>query len=429
MSEFEKAEQREIKTEEEIIKSRHTNALVGVKVEQLLSQEIYFRNYPTTNNSSVEKIRSEAMDLIQRIHEDSPEKYFGFRKAINDYLAARVRTTREEINFCQELNNQGKEFTDENLGEHIFYLKTGENPVGEVRAQKKEAYFVIECYEDADKMKLFEEDEEYFSKVGGFHYEIFSLGDKGINVVFINYHEKMSDPALVEQHERQHFLNNTVLKTFFEIESMDYSNSDYSTLDNALESNKEFIIKRALREVKDELIARIREELSAPERCTNFLGKEIYEYLSRQFTRDELLDMEKLMKDISAELKKVFFYFTSAEERTCLVYHLSDVPLTKMPQRLESLANFFKDVYSNNELENYIPPLLSAEEKAGLEERQVLNLEGLSMCISDIIYRKRKGVVDLDFDSANFSAYKDEDLVEVRRLNEEYNELYKQLLG
>lgn len=153
-------------------------------------------------------------------------------------------------------------------------------------------------------------------------------------------------------HERQHFINDSILQNFTGIESRIVPpKKDFPLLAGGTNEQKARV-RKGLGWVKDELLARIRDG-SDSIRVTDFFGTNLYKYLSDEFLEDEQKEVSALLKKIESELKSALGLFIDGQSRGILVYHLVDIPLLRFPERIRAISAFYNSKIS--EFTNFIP--------------------------------------------------------------------------
>lgn len=188
-------------------------------------------------------------------------------------------------------------------------------------------------------------------------------------------------------HERQHFINDSILQDFTGIESRIVPpKKEFPLLAEGVNEQKAGV-RKGLGGAKDELLARIRDG-SDSIRATNFFGTGLYEYLSDEFSEDEQKEASLLLKKIESELKSALGLFADNRSRGMLVYHLVDIPLLRFPERIRAIVEFYNSKIS--EFTNFIPDenlekqIQDKDTKRRLAELR-LDITGEAYGVSDMI--------------------------------------------
>lgn len=323
------------------MEARHQSAKHGVQIEKILSEES-----PSELGSARahhdEYTAGKARRTLEHVLGNMSDKTFwakheGLKQTIENYLASRDNARVAEFQWKEQLNAEGKKDDPQSMGDKLFYLRLRRQPLGSVEASRKEAYFVL----------TFDNDQDYFDFLGnpnlkesaGVYHRAMRLQHLDVDVVCIRGKQ---EHWRVLHHERQHFINHSVFNKFAGIDDSDVPpNKDYPALTREYRSRTLIIMD--LQDVKDEMLARVRESSDVTD-CIAFLDDPSYANLTKQFRSNELPELHRLFDSIKIELDHLFNnqLIDSANFRPLLVYHLVDVPLLRFPERLRAVREFYE---------------------------------------------------------------------------------------
>jgi len=378
---------------DKIMEARHKNALEALKIEKILSEEIESDEYPTTitpeNITIIEKVeeRLKSLDFglieeieknknidIDTLKEMAPTekrkalKLEIFKNVISNYLCKKVKAQRAERTLKEIIEEKGEELSEKSLGKYLFENQTSSKSHSAVVAKRREGYFIISFADTKDyyQFKMGKEKAEEGESSGG-HYDSWIPVNGvcgGIEIIAINRLQNLEEETGTLIHERQHFINNTFFH-FSTIEPSKYSSKDYPILNKAvkkeleesklplkekwdLDSGDETEIKMPLARTKNEFLAYLRDP-TEDFMMTHFIDKSLYSDIRESFSQEEQEELDRLMEDIEENLSILSRLLTTNKERAVLVYHLIDIPLIKIPQRLKALENYLskQDEYKN----------------------------------------------------------------------------------
>lgn len=326
---------------------RDKNARIIASIDDALLEEVPFFDSEQEFDSEVNKRREKIYQLLEPMTDSLLKKkliskmmeVFGF---VERYFTEVVKSQKFELAVKERLRIKNEKDGVVYMGAEIFRQKTNHGPVGEVSAQRQGGYFLVTCLKDKDYFDFIGPDYTKNSR-GTFHRAV-RFSNMVVDVVLI----KGNPSAFIISHERQHFINNSVFNGFVGIENYNSAQpSDFPVLvrDVNIDSDE---TRSALRGVKDELLARIR-DLSDAMKSTNFLEKNLYGDLRSKFTEPEQAELKALLVLIEKELKEAFNLFDSSFpqiNRSVIVYHLVDVPLLDFPQRIKDLVKFYRQKLS-----------------------------------------------------------------------------------
>lgn len=335
----------------ETMEKRHRLAMQLLYVEKLCMPEIDMDTYPTLRSTEVQARVDSIFEQSKPMFDELEKQGFlksveQIKDAVKRYLEQYITTRRQEETLKHRLTTDGIKWTPQNLGQHLFSQRVGKSPQGLVFAERQEGYVVIKCENNEDYLAITREDPN--------KPELHSWGISSKAMEF----QSIRIPVLVMKppfetsllmHERQHFINNSVLTTFSTSESPTYTvNFKYPFLYEHTEFLSEFG-KLDLQRIKDELIAHIRDG-SFADRCTDFFQKAIYANLTEPFTEQAQAEIQRLMGSTQDELSSLFnlvdpnYYFAPEKGRALIVYHLIDVPLTQFPERIRAIRKYYQNI-------------------------------------------------------------------------------------
>jgi len=312
-------EQREF----EIMEARHQNALVALRIEQLLEQEVLYSKNKNVRLETIEVSR-QAQEILSAVADRIPErKHQSFMEAIKKYTVRKIVSVRYEFVLREKIEKTGNEFSKAFLGGHLFSERTlGRKSIGKIEAERRGPYFVVAFSqkEDYDQFLSGSSDvSEDFLSSGGTYHRALKLEASGDEIHCLAINGNLGDSSQVVDHEKRHFLNNQVF-------------GDFKDLDSEPE----------LARVKDEVLAymvgglyglKIGEVLRGP----------LYNHLFKEFTKERSEEIKKLVDEIDRVLGDLQFC-SGLDNKifiSLLCYLLVDVPLSKFPDRLRSISSFY----------------------------------------------------------------------------------------
>ncbi len=325
----------------EYMEARHQSAKQGVQIEKILSEES-----PSQLGSARahhdEYTRGKARRTLEYVlSKMSDDKYQAHHKDLEEtierYLLNRDRARIAEFQWQEQLSAEGTSNDPQSMGDKIFYIRLQRRPKGVVEASRKEAYFVLTFENDQDYLDFLGNPD--LNASGGTFHRAMQLQHLDVDVVCIRGKQ---DHWRVLNHERQHFINDTIFNKFVGIDDSNVPpNKDYPVLTRNYRSRTDII--GDLQTVKDEMLARIREAGNALH-CTSFFNKPLYAHLKEKFQPNELPEIDRLFDSINFELVHLFSnqLIDNAHLRALLVYHMVDVPLLRFPERLRALRDFYE---------------------------------------------------------------------------------------
>ena len=402
----------------ELMEMRHRNAMTALKIEKILSQEKPSDEYPTTRTPENIKVKKEAHEALEPILDSLSNagylrKSEHIKEAVDGYFVSKITAQRAELELKEKLQGEGKEPTPPIMGSELFLQRTGEKPKKPVEAIRQEGYFVLAFFTDDDYLK-FVEGLDREESAGLFHR---ATRFPNMTVDVILSRNGFSNRTVL--HERQHFINDSILQDFIGIESRVVPpKKEFPLLADGVNEQKAGV-RKGLGGAKDELLARIRDG-SDSLRATDFFGTNFYKYLSDEFSEDEQKEVTVLLKKIESELKTAFNLIGGIQARGILVYHLIDIPLLRFPERIKAFVEFYNAKIS--EFTKLIPE--ETEEKQIQDKdkkRQLadlrLDITGEAYSVADLIVGER----NITYEELQADLEKTKD--KIRRLRDNYDSL------
>lgn len=383
----------------ELMEIRHRNAMAALKIENILSQEELSDEYPTTQTPENIRVKKEAHEALEPILErlsssGLTRKAEHVKEAVDDYFYSKITAQRAELELKKKLKGEGKEPTPPKIGSELFRQRTGKSPKKPVEGVRKEGYFILAFSNDDDYLK-FVKGLDRDESAGLFH-RAMRFPNMTVDVVLSR--NGFNNRTVL--HERQHFINDSILQDFTGIESRIIPpKNEFPLLAKGVNEQKAEI-RKGLVGVKDELLARIRDG-SDSIRATDFFGTELYEYLSDEFSEDEQKEVNLLLKKIESELKSALGLFADNQSRGMLVYHLVDIPLLRFPERIKAIVKFYNSKIS--EFTNFIPDenlekqIQDKDTKRRLAKLR-LDITGEAYSVSFMILDSSFGRIEMNYD-------------------------------
>lgn len=225
-------------------------------------------------------------------------------------------------------------------GKRLFFARTGVEPKYPVHFSHELGYFILYCQgEDYTKFRR----EEPGKKSGGclyFTFPIEELPSEVPLVVIDGSHEENFSPTLitVKRHERQHFINRTLLKNFDVLEN--------DAVVSMLKTNSPDVVEtdyvNAYKDLKDEILAYLKDGRKGSEIVSN-LESPLYEHLLSVFPEKDRNSLIKILEEIGAEIDNADDIFNRLPFRGLLVYHLIDRPLPTIPDYITTIARWYRE--------------------------------------------------------------------------------------
>ena len=347
-----------------IMEIRHNTAVAGLEVEKILSQTISADYLHKPTSADYEDLHKKALSQLKHLERGKSkaekEKYTMFERAIDKYLLRKIDALRTEQEFNKKILESKKEITPESLGEHIFYLRTGRKPYGAIRAERREAYFILSSGNKSDYSAITEGELEEGpikkdASGGRYHRAMKLSSDTDIKIMVVS--GDINENTVL--HERQHFINETAFEHFALVEEKNYSAPEFGFLNVSIQEGEADVIN-GLRYVKDEVLAYFRDG-SYPEGVTDFIkNKKLYGHLYEFFTTEEMRDVKRLLEEIQKRLNDIdgLLYEISPDIRAIFVNHLIDIPLARFPKWLEVMAGYYKSKFK--EFSDLMPPYIKS---------------------------------------------------------------------
>lgn len=330
---------------DKLMETRHKNAVVAAELEEMLVQGIESNE---DNEKLTEKIDKKYNELDIRYNAE--ERHIQYKVAISKYLDQAIFAKNTEELVCEKIEKQGKDMTSENLGQYIFGKYKDGQSRGKIFAERREGYFIVFFEDNKDYSNFYNtafKSKEAEMTVGCF-YGSFDLGDLGSAKVILIRGASGDRTENVVAHERQHFLNGTAFKGFELTEPEITVPEEFP----ALREDDNEIRDMGFRQVKNELIARLRED-SSVEHATGFLKHKLYDNLLDNFTAKGEKEVFVIMEQIKNKIGEFLLYNDSLKARAVLVYQLIDIPLVRMPAYLDEIVRIFER--NKEELLNLMP--------------------------------------------------------------------------
>jgi hypothetical protein len=357
----------------EIMEVRHRNAVIALQLEKFLGDvgnTVLFDadDKPTKDE---QKIESRALEIARLITKDLPKPYLSggqpevdYQKnrieesagaTIKNYLKARhdaqVVSWIISKNYKVELDTEAGAF---NAGYEIFTKVEGKRPTDHVKASLVEGYWILRFDNPTDFQKFTKETDVNTGLAAGIFSKFRVFEGIPINIIAVNPDNNTMDEEIVI-HERQHFIHHLLFDfdglIEFPLQRIIKDVATYPTLSRLYEKSDALgyidrphvqRVYKGLLIIKDELLAYLRDGSSFRD-ALSFLEDKIYGHILENFIPEETEEINQLMSDIRKALYKLPLEFDSLNGRALLVYHLLDVPLHKMPQRIKYIAEYYKN--------------------------------------------------------------------------------------
>ncbi len=309
--------------------------------------------------------------LVRRCLEALPEAIrLQTRDALDDYRNY-VREAREaERALRKEARLAQFNLDAEGLGAFLFFVRTGDFPRGSVSFDLRESCWIVSLADVADYRNFFdpnlsnkstnpsEKDRtKKIEKSGGLYHRpniMLSAAPSqagryvdagtvaGYAPAVLLVRKRPTDEGFeqIVAHEYQHHVNHDLLHLFRRAEK------------------RQKPPEQREREswVKDELLAYIRDGATGNEVEDAMLGTLYDELFVHPVYGKQMKDE---VRAVAAELRKKSYVLGVPEARQALVYHLLDVPLSEMAQRLAELAVFFNKRLEQTETTFAVPDKLT----------------------------------------------------------------------
>lgn len=274
-----------------LMEERHRAAMTALEIEDVVLSTAPFQQdeYPTTRTDHSRELKA-ALDaklspLVETlVKEGRLAKAESVRDLSRKFLLRAVSTEREEYEAMQILELDGIERTSETMGAYFFKKIMKRAPIGKVVMWSMDGCIFIRPESKEDHVG---------NLLSGGHYREID----GAPVIVIEPGQQSI--SSIRAHERQHFINHSVFSRF----AGDIEDSSGSSVDAMSPESKE-----AMRAVKDEVLARMR-ETESPENTGVFFDTPLYEYLREPFLEGNSADntfelgrVQALLEQIQKEL-------------------------------------------------------------------------------------------------------------------------------
>ncbi len=406
----------------ELMEVRHCNAMMALKIEGILGGEEILDEYPTTRTPENIRVKKEAHEALKPILESLSTSGFTkkaehVKQVVDGYFHSKIIAQRAELELRKKLKEEGKDPTPLEMGTELFRQRTGENPKRPVEGIRQEGYFILAFFNDDDYLKFVEGLD--VDKSAGLFHRAMRFPNMTVDVVLSRY----GFPNSIILHERQHFINCSILQHFTGIEShVVPPKKEFPLLAEGVNEQKAGV-RKGLGGVKDELLARIRDGSNSI-RATDFFGTDLYEHLSGEFSEDEGKEVIVLLKKIESELKSASGLFEGDQSRGMLVYHLVDIPLLRFPERIKAVTEFYNSKI--NEFTNLIPDENAEKQIQDKDIRHKLadlrlDITGEAYSIPGMILGSNFGRITMDYDELQTKL---KDIrIKIEKLRKDYDSL------
>ena len=328
-----------------MMERRHRNGLIALRLEQFLTQE-------STNNYSGVLTEREVKDLLAEFRDqllyilemmdlgetdEQKERMYILKQGLEYYFLEVFRAKTVERRLMAEVDMLNRNLSPTSLGRYVFSKKTNSGPRGSVFFRRHGAYFAIHFSDPSD----YEDFTAATDYEDGQYHRCFSLGAESLRLMAIN---GIQDVEHVIEHEAQHLIHDLFLNRFSGFESSNQFTSLYPQLSYRIgaEEPDHEVVSKALRVVKDELLAFVVDGEAFEEAFSTLFQTRAYAYLKRVLSEIEFGELEQLMAAMKGELVHLFELFDQPKKRALLAYLLADVPLVRFPERLLAIKCFYE---------------------------------------------------------------------------------------
>ncbi len=263
--------------------------------------------------------------------------------------AARMRLRYVAEQYCEEIQHAIKaaellELDNDHLtaGKKLFYAVTGFFPKGRVTAERREGYFILTCSDQQDfglattaGMRTASSTQE---SAGGVYHRALTVltHELTIPLIVCTPSEKKDD---VVTHERQHWINDKLFSHFAVTERGVSEATPTSKKTEYLEQLYAVDREPVGRDIKDEVLAYLREGRGGVAIAETLTTSALYTHL---FTNEP-----ERWKNLVARIGVAFDmhlspYFSSKERRAVLVAQLASIPLERMPSAMKKLGDYYR---------------------------------------------------------------------------------------
>ena len=318
--------------------------------QEIVSALVEFERLLSSSDDGVDsQLLNHVITRIPDISKDRMSIREAVRQVAVEYRALMKTARLEERVLIDHADRAFGDHSSQTLGYMVFVARTGMHPVGTVDFVRKEAYFVLICPNPADynvfynplletlPAKEFTKEVETLLGHGGTYHSSLVLGRQpwanradlpGITSGTIVAKATTDDPSFqaIIDHERQHFINQKLLRMF------DASEGPVGDLKNSARI-------RVARSVKDEIISYVRDGMSG-EATEASLRNDAYAGLFQSVSADDAESFRRIIATFAKKLDQ-FPHANAPGYRKALVVHLFDVPLEKIPHRIEMAAEYY----------------------------------------------------------------------------------------
>jgi len=350
---------------EKAMQIRHKIAVAGYNLEKMVFED----------EADSEKIK----DFLRR--SDIPETVRVKLEAVYEQFF--ITNKRLDEAQAQLEKIIGFSLTDgpEHFGSAVFLSRTGDQPKGVVRLSRKSGFFLLEFVEVADFAKYGEHETEFdsFGKLisstrGSFSSQDFLVltregadpdsrkKNEDRRQMKKNLEYQIRQACRLEDYEeeirlRQKQEEMEIIENPFEeifsfrglpIMELNGQAND-RLLRNTINHERQHAVfsffkdeKDPFDRVKNELLARLRGGGNHGVDALDFLNFEnSYWNLATKLTEEQVSEAKRKLKEMTNKLNFLAEKFFPGSLCSILVFHLMDIPFTKIPQRLESIQFFY----------------------------------------------------------------------------------------
>lgn len=354
----------EIKGKEEMImRKRHALALIILRIEKWL-ESVDAADF-MTSDMVVNKVDTMVQHFLHELGfdiKDTMGKDFlqGYKSVLQEYVNARVEVLHL-INYLDkgmdvdrelEISNEQKELL---RGRAVYLDVVGTEPLENVQGYLKAGSFIMRCFSVTDYVNFlkrfrFESPFKEESSAGCFMGKI-SIKKRKVNFILIGIESSsyFNDFSQVEIHEVEHFFNSLLFAQQEKIEVLSQDTllpkeKREVAVQDVWDSLKVSKFRKSIFEIKDEILARLRENGFSINHITEPLRHELYEFLFRDIKKspEEARALSACFQSIEEELRKYLDIFRTPEQRRVLIILLRNIPLGRFPRWLKLIGNFYK---------------------------------------------------------------------------------------
>jgi len=356
-----KEEHRE-ETVERFFEKRHQAAVTAYHIEELLSSV----EWPAFSVGMIWKGRwHKVMEEIKQLTAQLPLRWKQiYPRLIKQYLESfgGIRDAERMLTKCaeQEGSWEGEQWEGKDKrGLEVFRRATGKEPSDWVGFDVREGYGVLYFMNAADYAVFCatakpsnEHQGEVMGKNGSAGvFVLWWFSEMKREIPLIAYYENMTVSPQeygryfkdLLEHERQHFINNVVLRDFLDVEPI--KTKPQTVADRLLRRAWIEDEDRVLSDVavKNEVMAYIRDG-SGGASIRNLATDPMYACLMESYPQEERPAITKLLEEIADELDRSFNYHPRMDDqgRAVFTYGLVDVPLRRLPEWLRRLDDFYE---------------------------------------------------------------------------------------